>query len=770
MNRSLLLFLAAALVWGCGTVTPTTAPDPEPAMAEAVEEAEDTAEEMMDDAEDAMETMEEDMEAMASAAPLSFDPDTVQAGRFDNGRMFTLDNPPLDYFRERYNFTPDADWFERARLGAIRLPNCSASFVSPHGLLLTNHHCGRSSLTEATREGEDLPRDGFYAETLADERPVDYPAEQLTEIIDVTAEVEAAADAVEGDQARSAARDEAIEAIQTRLAEERGGEEAGVSVEVITLYAGGQFKAYIFQKYDDVRLVFAPEDRLGKFGGDPDNFTYPRYSLDFTLFRVYDDNGEPVNSEIYFPWSENGAAEGDLVFVIGNPGSTTRLQTVSELLFRRDFTEAYILRLLATREVALKQFIDANPDHPRTPEVRDSYLGAANGRKAYTGRVEGLQDPYIIARRQAAQDDFRAAIMADPAMAEEYGGLFDAIAANRDAARPDAPLFGALLAITSPAYASQTMRRALLSYFYAAQKSSGVPEENLAGLKGNILSEDIPSELDALMVEARLRDFQFYLGEDDPLTQAALGGMDPAERARMLVANTVFADSAATAAFLASDDMLQSDDPAFAIAQALAPRFGMMQQAQGQSGAELEELSSRLARARFEVYGESIPPDATFSLRISDGVVKGYEYNGTVAPAFTTMFGLYDHYHSYCDADGTAKDDLLTSIDGAASCDWDLPDNWLNPGAGFDYTTPMNFVSTNDIIGGNSGSPVLNRDLEIVGVAFDGNINSLPGNYIFDDTFNRTVSVDSRGMLESIRDIYQATRLVEELTEGTLPE
>ncbi|MEM6783500.1 MAG: S46 family peptidase [Bacteroidota bacterium] len=736
-------------------------------MVEVVEEAEAAAEVVTDEMVAVMDDMEEEM---ASAAPLSFDPDTVQAGRFDNGRMFTLDNPPLDYFRERYNFTPDADWFERARLGAIRLPNCSASFVSPHGLLLTNHHCGRASLTEATREGEDLPGDGFYAETLADERPVDYPAEQLIEIIDVTDEVQAAADAVEGDQARSGARDAAIEAIQERLASERGGEEAGVSVEVITLYAGGQFKAYVFQKYDDVRLVFAPEDRLGKFGGDPDNFTYPRYSLDFTLFRVYDDNGEPVNSEVYFPWSENGAEEGDLVFVIGNPGSTTRLQTVSELLFRRDHTEAYILRLLATREVAMKRFIDQNPDHPQTPEIRDSYLGAANGRKAYTGRVEGLQDPYIIARRQAAQDDFRDAIMADEAMAEEYGGLFDAITANREAAEASAPLFGAVAFLPNGTYGSQTLRRALLTYFYAAQKSGGVPEESLAGLKNNILSEDIPADLDVYLTAAQLRDFEFYLGSEDPLTEAALGGMDAEARAETLVANTVFADSAATAALLASDDILQSDDPALAIAQVLAPRFGIMQQAQGQSSAELEELSSRLARARFEVYGESIPPDATFSLRISDGVVKGYEYNGTVAPAFTTMFGLYDHYHSYCDADGTAKDDLFTSIDGAADCDWDLPESWLNPGSDFDFNTPMNFVSTNDIIGGNSGSPVLNRDLEIVGVAFDGNINSLPGNYIFDDTFNRTVSVDSRGMLESIRDVYQATRLVEELTEGTLPE
>ncbi|MEM9998291.1 MAG: S46 family peptidase [Bacteroidota bacterium] len=773
MNRTFLVALVAALFWaGCGTTAPA-ASSPDEMAEEAANTVEASAEAAAEAPQAAVEEMAATMDDMAASmadAPLSFDPDTVQAGAFDNGKMFTLDNPPLDYFREAYDFAPDDAWFEKARLGAVRFPNCSGSFVSPHGLMLTNHHCARASITEASRDGEDLPFLGFHATSLDEERPVDYAAEQLIEIIDVTDEVQAAAEAAEGDQARSAARDEAIGAIETRMAEERGGEDAGIRAQVITLYAGGQFKAYIFKRYDDVRLVFAPEDRLGKFGGDPDNFTYPRYSLDFALFRAYDDDGAPLETPTYFQWSENGSAEGDLVFVIGNPGSTSRLQTVSELLFRRDHTEPAILRLLATREVALKAFVDANPDDPATPELRDSYLSAANGRKAYTGRLEGLQDPYIIARRRAAENDFKAAIMENPALAEEYIGLFDDIAANREAAKAGAPLFGALLAITSPTYGSQTMRRALLTFFYASQKAGGVPEENLAGLKNNILSEDIPTDLDRMMVEARLNDLVFYLGEDDDLTQLALGGMTPADRAAMLVENSAFADSSATAELLASDDILGADDPALTIIQGLAPQFGMMQQMQSQSGAQLEELSSRLARARFEVYGESIPPDATFSLRISDGVVKGYEYNGTIAPAYTTMFGLYDHFHSYCDADGTAKDDLFTAIDGAAACDWDLPDVWLDPPAGFDYNTPMNFVSTNDIIGGNSGSPVLSRDLEIVGVAFDGNISSLPGDYIFDDTFNRTVSVDSRGMMESMRDIYQAERLVDELMNGTAPE
>ncbi|NNM32946.1 MAG: S46 family peptidase, partial [Gemmatimonadetes bacterium] len=252
--------------------------------------------------------------------------DTVQAGPFDNGKMWTFDAPPRDYLSETYGFTPDDEWFERARLGAVRIPNCSASFVSPHGLLMTNHHCARDFVVQATADGENLLDDGFYATGLEEERAVeDFDVDQLVEIHDVTTEVETALDGVADPQARSTARDSITDAIAERLLQERGGEDGGYEVEIISLYNGGLYSAYVFRRHTDVKLVMAPELRMGYFGGDDDNFTYPRYALDMAFFRVYGDGGAPLETPEHFSWSESGVAEDDLIFIIGNPGSTSRL-------------------------------------------------------------------------------------------------------------------------------------------------------------------------------------------------------------------------------------------------------------------------------------------------------------------------------------------------------------------------------------------------------------------------------------------------------------
>ena len=683
-----------------------------------------------------------------------YDYDGVEAGRFDFGRMFTLDDPPTDYFRSEYGIDADQAWFDKARLGALRFATyCSASFISPEGLIMTNHHCARQSITQVSGPGANYNADGFLAETLAEELPVeDLYVEQLIAIDDVSAEIDRAAETAGLDvSARSAAREEAAEAIEERMLAAAGGEDSGMRVQVISFYSGGLHKAYTFKRYDDVRLVWAPEDRLGKFGGDPDNFTFPRYSLDITFFRAYDADGTPVESPVYFAWGD-GAEEGDPVFVVGNPGSTTRLQTVSQLAYRRDNTEPAILNYLATREQVLARFLAENPNDPAVPELTDAYLSLANGRKAYTGRVGGLQNPENLARKLSAERQFVAAIEADPALQAEYGDVVEAITENRQRAVEVAPLFGSFLGMGG-GNGSAVLGRALYATFYAGQLAGGASEEDASGLRNAILEiDDQPAVLGEMLLAQRLRDIERYMGADDPLTRSVLSGMTPEARAAQVYAGTAFADSASTAQAL-GPDLLMSQDPAIQLAQAIAPAFGQMQQMQGAIGAELEELTSRLARARFAAFGQSVPPDATFSLRISDGVVQGYPYNGTDAPTHTTLFGLYDHYYSYC-REGMTE-----------GCDWDLPQVYLDRMNALDLTAEMNFVSTNDIIGGNSGSPVLDRNLDVVGIAFDSNVEGLPGDYIFDDRLNRMVSVDIRAVREVLDEIYDADRLLEELSQ-----
>ncbi len=689
--------------------------------------------------------------AEMQSAPVLMDPDTVRAGRFDNGRMFTFDNPPRAYLTETYGFSPDDAWFAHARLGALRFATyCSASFVSPNGLILTNHHCARESVTEVTRDGEQLHDSGFYASTTeAERRAESLFVEQLTAITDVTAEVEAALVGMETDAERINARDEAIAAMEERMTTEAGGEDAGMRVQVIAFYNGAQHAAYTFRRYDDVRLAFAPEAQLGSFGGDQDNFTYPRYSLDFSLFRAYGDDGKPLDTEdVYFPWSADGTEPGDLVFVIGNPGSTERLQTIAELEYRRDVSDPAVLRLYTTRADAYKRFVDANPNDPATPEIEDTFLSLANARKAYGGIVEGLRDPYVIARRGAAERTFRDAVTNDATLRTEYGTLFDAITANREDARAFAADYGAFAGVRpGGAAASNILTRALYAYAYAVSQRENFREVVLG-------IEDRPVGLEQNLLEARLADFVFYYGADSDLVRSLLQGRTPTEAARDLVENSAFATAEGAAEALGGD-LAAAGDPALALAALLWPRYVPYQQQSGMLSAQLDELTGRLGRARFDVFGTDIPPDATFSLRLNDGVVQGYDYNGTVAPPYTTFYGLYDRHFAFEEDDPNATS-------------FTLPERWLPIPADLDLDTPYNFVTTNDIIGGNSGSPMLNRDLEIVGIAFDGNIESLPGDYIYLPNQNRCVGVDSRGMLEVLRSVYDADRLAEELVSGEL--
>ena len=675
--------------------------------------------------------------------------DTVQAGAFDNGKMWTFDAPPTRYLTDTYGFAPDEDWYARARLGALRIPNCSASLVSPSGLVMTNHHCAREFVTQVSGEGENLLDDGFYAATPADERGVeDFEADQLVEIVDVTAEIRAAVDAAPDSEARATMRDSLTEAVADRLQAERGGEEAGIEVEVVSLYNGGLYSAYIFRRYTNAALVMAPELRLGFFGGEPDNFTYPRYALDVAFLRLLDDDGRPLATGDHFRWDDDGVAEGDLVFIIGNPGSTSRLQTVAELEYRRDIEMPALLGFLGSRIEVFGDYIEGREDEPGIDDVRNELFSLLNSQKAFTGMLDGLRDPYIIARRAAAQAAFAREIEADPGLRADYLPLFAEMAELQARKASVADETHAFAALGSPDFESGLILRTLAAFQYLVGQQTGATREELDGFVEEMREvPNRPDELDEALLRARIEDLVAAFGEDDPSVRAILQGRGAAEVASSLMAGSLMADSAGAVDALEGGTLVPG--PAFGFLQTLFQRFGPYQEVMVGTGPQEEEIAARLGRARFEVSGTDVPPDATFSLRLADGVVTGFPYNGTVAPPITTFFGLYDRHYSQ-----------------PGSEEWALPERWLDPPAGFDLSTPLNFVSTADIIGGNSGSPVVNRDLEIVGVVFDGNIQSLPGDYIYIPDENRSVAVDARGILEALDEIYGADRIVEELTSG----
>ncbi|MDE2772960.1 MAG: S46 family peptidase [Gemmatimonadota bacterium] len=691
------------------------------------------------------------------AAPLGVDLDTVQVGRFEFGKMWTFEFPPVQYFGQEYGFDPDSAWFTRARLGALRIPGCSASFVSADGLVMTNHHCAREHITAVTGEGENLIEDGFYARSLAEERAIEgFQADQLMDILDVTDEVESLLEGLD-DEERSEAEEEVFEDIRERIVEERGGEDVEIDVEVISLFAGGHYSAYVFRRYTNVKLVMAPELQIGFYGGDPDNFTYPRYNLDFAFLRVYNDEGDPLDSAgHYFELDDDGLAEGDPVFVIGNPGSTSRLQTVAELEFRRDVGDRGVLTFIENRIDVLRAFQGANPEVARRMDLINDIFSLQNSQKAYTGQLAGLADPVILTKRLLAQRELQDSL-SSPARANEYGSLIERMAELQERKREHAPAYASFLSLTNEEYEASTFVRALIGL--QVMNVARANPSAAAGLRTQFRNvDDKPEELEVALMAARLQEFADHYGVNTGWVQDILRGRTPEEAARAIYARSVLADSA-TAVAAVEGMSLRADDPAMLVVRGYLPAFQVFQQMLASVFPEEERIARQLGRVRMEIYGtDRLPPDATFSLRIADGVVAGYPYNGTLAPPFTTFHGLYDRHYSF----GSRYPDPSESP-------WALPDRWMPPPAGLDLTGEVNFVFTADIIGGNSGSPVIDQEHEVVGLVFDGNMESLPGDYIYLPDLNRAVAVDVRGIVEALESVYEMDALVQELRTGTTP-
>jgi hypothetical protein len=655
--------------------------------------------------------------------------DTVQARPFDTGRMWAFDFLPLDYFERTHGFRPTEQWLEQARMGALRFATwCSASFVSSQGLVLTNHHCAIPTLAGVQREGEDLLSNGFLAARRGEERRVpNLFVEQLVTIEDVTEQMIAPLRGPGTEEERVAAQQQLRSTLQQADTANR------IRYQVVEFYNGGRYARYGYRRYDDVRLVFAPEAGIAFFGGDPDNFTYPRYTLDMALYRAYDESGEPIRATHTFRMSTTGAGDGESVFVLGNPGSTQRQFTVAQLEFLRDVSYPASLAILAARESVIRRITAENP--ARGLELRDALFSIMNSQKAIGGRMRGLQDPFLFARKVDWERRFQEAVHADPALREEYGARWDSLAALQVEKRRLAPRLGyGAFAQAGPLGVALNLLRALDA---PAMKERALVAETRA------VHEQ------ALELEALLTVAEQQLGADDPILGLVLAGRTPEVAARELAQAWTLAAPAAREALLdaGADALATSPDPVLRLAREVLPRLTALEREYAALQAREQVNRNALGRAFYAVYGTDVPPDATFTLRLSDGVVAGYEAAGIVHPFRTTFHGLYDRAASFAPGDPA----------------YTLPARWRRPAAALDLTTPYNMVSINDIIGGNSGSPLLNRDLEVVGLVFDGNTFSLPGSFIFDETQNRAISVHSAGMVASLRDVYGARHLVAEL-------
>jgi len=536
------------------------------------------------------------------------DYNNVKYSSNDFGSMWTFDAVPFAKYEKKYGFKPDKKWLNNVQKSALQLGRgCSASFISEDGLIMTNHHCIRGRLKQIKKDGENLMRDGYYAKTLKDERrfPNLY-ADQLISITDVTNEILEAISKGKTDAEKISLKEKKRKEIIKKYSKK-----SDMIYKVVTLYNGGKYSLYEYKRYNDIRLVMAPDVQIAATGWDWDNFTYPRYELDFAFLRAYNDKGKPVKVKNYFTWSKKGADVGEPIFIIGRPGNTDRMLSIKQLEYFRDVSYPQILKMFNGQYN--KKFDEYMNLKENKAEALGSLLSVANGRKVYAGLLQSLNDKYIMTKKQDFENTLKAKVKADENLNKKYGHIWN----------------------------------------------------------------DISKVIDKLIAESENKK-----------------------------------------------DLRNS----------------------------LEVLNQKLGRLIFEVYGTELPPDATLTLRISDGVIKDYEYNGTIAPGKTTYYGLWDRYYSF----------------GQKEYPWGLHKRWKNPPKGLDLSIPMGFASTNDMVGGNSGSAVINKKAEIVGLIHDGNIESLAGSYIFLEEDNRAVSTDSWGLMEALKLVYKTDRLVDEILNSKI--
>jgi hypothetical protein len=662
--------------------------------------------------------------------------------------MWTFDNFPAEIVSEKYGETIDQSWLDHVRLNAGRMSNgCSSSIVSSEGLVLTNHHCVIGCVQNLSTPERDYVETGFFTATRDEERPC--PAMQidvLVSIDDVTARVLSATDGKTGED-YTRARDAMVAMLES---ESCAGRTDTHRCQVVTLYQGGQFKLYSYRKYTDVRLVFAPEIGASFFGGDPDNFNFPRYAFDASFLRLYE-NGVPVRTPEHLTWSTEAPSEGDPVFVAGNPGGTSRLLTAPQLALLRDAIYPDNLFLMSEWRGRLTEFSRIDAEHERI--ATSDLFTTENNIKRLRGELKALSDPALFEIKRASDAELKAYVDNDAALAATVGDPWTEIA---DAQRERAALYSTYYFLESRAgYFSELYDHAVDLVRVAAERgkpnAERLPEyadARLPILERRVLAEEpIEPELEALKLEFWLTKLREYLTADAPATRTFIGRSSPQYLAQSLSASRLADPAFRRALWEGGMEAIDaSDDPMIVYvretdAAARAIRKDYEERVEGPTGRGME----RIAQARFAAYGTGVYPDATFTLRLSYGAVEGWEENGRVIAPFTYFAGLYARATDY------PPFRLIP--------EWSAAEDTLDPGIVF------NLVSTNDIIGGNSGSPLLSAEGEVVGAVFDGNILSLGGNFHFDPAVNRTVSVSTAAITEALEKVYGRAALVAELTQ-----
>lgn len=665
----------------------------------------------------------------------------------DDG-MWTFDNPPLKQWKEKYRFEPSKEWLEKLRLASPKLPGASGAFVSPNGLIATNHHVASSIIAKLSTKERDLMKTGFYAKTQAEElKAQDAEISVLTSYDNVTERVHNAAKTGTTDAESAAKRSAATAAIEKECVAA-----TSLKCDVISLYSGGEYWLYRNKRYTDIRLVMAPEEQAAFFGGDYDNFTYPRHALDFTFLRAYE-NGQPAKTPHFFKWSETGAKDGDFIVVSGYPGSTARLLTIAQLAYQRDVGNPLQKHVWEIRRNALANYSKRGAEQLR--QASPGMRSLANSMKRLAGQQEGLLNPRNFGRKEAEEKDLRTKLAQKPELEKQYAPAWDNIA-NAYTALP--PMANRLVFSNLAPSRLATIASQIVTYHGEMTKPNDkrYPEyrdSRLDAFRTQLLSPaPIYPEMEEAVLRAWLEEARKLLGADDRFIKAALGDAEPTDVVGRAVRETKLNDPAARKALLEgpAEAIATSTDPMIALARRTEPIIRELRAWNEKSITDVEATNgTKIAQARFAAYGRSMPPDANAQLRISYGVVKGYDEDTTLVPFRTTFFGLYDRALSFAEADPF----------------W-MPPSIKNARTRVDLAVPLNFVYTADTIGGNSGSPVLNRNGELVGLNFDSNIQKLSNRYWYIDEAegSRAVGVHSAGILEALKSIYNANELAYELT------
>lgn len=655
--------------------------------------------------------------------------------------MWTFDNFPAATVKQRYGFAPDAKWLQHVQQSSVRLARgCSGSLVSGQGLVMTNHHCAQHCINQLSTPQRDLMKNGFYAREQTEEtRCPSMEVNQLVSIEDVTARLNQATAGLAGEAFNHKQKGEmaALEKACAKSDAER--------CDVVTLYNGGRYHLYKYKRFQDVRLVWAPEFAMAFFGGDPDNFNFPRYDVDMALVRVYEKD-QPARTPNFLAWNAQGAKEGDLTFVSGHPWKTSRLLTVAELEYQRDVALPWFLMFASELRGLITMYQTRGDEQKR--HSNGVLFGLENAIKGRRGRLQALQDPALMGQKVAAEKRLRDAVAADPAKT----GAWDAVANAVKAQRTLRSAYGMLedrLGFRSDLFGHA---RNLLRYAQETAKPDGerlreFNDANLPAVKMSVLAQ-VPyyAEMDTELLTWSLTKMREELSPDHPAVRKVLGLRSPREVAVAAIAGSQLADPKVRQALLDGGmaAIQASTDSMLALAR-LVDEDARAVRKLYEDGVEsvLKVNNETIAKVRFEVEGTATYPDATATLRLSYGAVEGYMQNGIRVPPITTVGGAF--------ARATGQDPFA------------LPPSWVAAQGALNANTPLNLVTSNDIIGGNSGSPLINAKGEVVGLVFDGNIQSLGGEFGFDPTVNRTVSVHTAAISEALRTVYKADRLVKEL-------